>query len=346
MAEQYESLGEKTKLVDISLRYTAGDIEKAKAMASGQLQDITVIKAKFINGTKDESGLFLAFFNNIEDYISNITSATVTNGTLFEKIRIFEDWKSLYNQLKNISDEEESAELSEFNDRLMSLFIEQDIFPHVNEKDIDRITVLVSEALNAILGPPKIQCQVEIGATSSLALDLAGIEIETPGTAHDDTDSSLKVPVEAAVEDERVAKIENEADYVVEGKAIVAPVKGKYINDISVGEKIKVLLTGNDVISEKVLNALNAFDESGGRYPVTGRVKAKIPMDKSGYIVYTLVAKGILAKIIEEENVKILIDKPVEEGVEVAKVDNKLLFILAFVVGLIIVSGIILLSIL
>ena len=54
---------------------------------------------------------------------------------------------------------------------------------------------------------------------------------------------------------------------------------------------------------------LNAFDQEGGRLPVPGRLKAKIPLEKGGTMLYAVVAKGVLAKIFEEENVKILLDQ-------------------------------------
>jgi hypothetical protein len=346
MSEQFDSLGEKTKLVDISLRYTDGDIEKAKAMASGNYLDVSVIKAKFYNSDREESGLILAFFNSVNDYISNVSSVVNTNNSIFERVRIFDDWKSLFNNINAYRSGDDVAEYPGLNDFLMELFVTKDIFPYVAGKDINAISMIMTEGLKTSLESAKIQCQIDVGTTSSLAMDLAGVMIDVPGGAGDDIGASLKVPVEATIEDERISKIENEADYVVEGKVIVAPVKGKDITAVAVGEKIKILLTGDDVITQKVIAAMNASDESGGRYPINGRVKAKIPMEKSGYIIYALVAKGILAKIVEEENVKILVDRPIEETVTEKKGDNKLLFIMAIVVGLIITAGIILLTLL
>ncbi|MBN1531915.1 MAG: hypothetical protein JXA20_04575 [Spirochaetes bacterium] len=346
MSEQFDSLGEKTKLVDISLRYTDGDIEKAKAMASGTYLDSNVIKAKFYNSDSNESGLFLSFFNSVHDYISNVSSVINSDNSIFERVRIFDDWKSLYNNINAYRSGDDVVDYPNFNDALMDLFVSKDIFPYVSGKDISAASVIVTEGLKTIFGSSKIQCQIEIDTTSSLAMDIAGVMIDVPGGTGEDIGTAMKVPVETTIEDERISKIENEADYIVEGKVIVAPVKGKNINDIVVGEKIKVLLTGDDVITQKVIAAMNASDETGGRYPINGRVKAKIPMEKSGYIIYTLVAKGILAKIIEEENVKILVDKPIEEMVTEKKGDNKLLFIMAIVVGLIIIAGIVLLALL
>jgi hypothetical protein len=77
MPEQYDSFNEKTKLIETSLKYTNGDMEKAKAMASGQYLDVVVVKVKFYLPKAGKSGLFLAFFNIFDEYISYIDAAFV-----------------------------------------------------------------------------------------------------------------------------------------------------------------------------------------------------------------------------------------------------------------------------
>ena len=62
MTEQYDSLNEKTKLIDIALLYTGGDMDKAKAMVAGQLDDIIGIKGKFYLSRNGQSGMFFSFF--------------------------------------------------------------------------------------------------------------------------------------------------------------------------------------------------------------------------------------------------------------------------------------------
>jgi len=67
---------------------------------------------------------------------------------------------------------------------------------------------------------------------------------------------------------------------------------------------------------------------------------------EKGYTIYALVAKGVLVKIIEEENVKIQLDRPEEEVVDKGKEDSRLVFFISVLVGLILLTGIILFVIL
>ena len=96
MTEQFNSFGEKAKKIDMAMKYTNGDIDKAKAMVSGQYQDIIVVKCKFIVYNQDQSGIILGFFNTIEEYISNIDTIIFTSPDFFTKGRVFDDWKTLY----------------------------------------------------------------------------------------------------------------------------------------------------------------------------------------------------------------------------------------------------------
>jgi len=341
MTEQYDSLNEKAKLIDIALKYTGGDLEKAKAMVNGQYNDIVVVKGKFMSTEGERSGFFFAFFNVIDEYIASVDSRIVSNNSLFEKIRLFDDWKTLYTDLKAIVNNETSVDSSDFNSNLLDAFIGYDVFPDVEEKKLDDLSRTTTEIIRKLLSMGDAVCRVELEATTSVNMELAGVQADAPGKE----ESKEKETRVAEVEDERITKVEEEAKYIIPAKVIVSPVKGKYINDISVGEKIKVLLSGSDPVTAKVINVLNARNENGEVIPIKGRLKAKIPMDKSGYYLYALVAKGIMAKIIEEENVKILIDS--SQGNEKdgdASSENRTTILIAVLLGLMILAGIIIMN--
>jgi hypothetical protein len=340
MTEQYDSLGEKTKQVDLAMKYTRGDILKAKEMASGQYLDIMVLKGKFHVEGRGISGVFIAYFNYIQEYIANITCIMSSKSSLFEKTRIFDDWKSLSRDLKAIKESSDIVDSQNFTYYLMDSFIGYDVFPDVQERNLDDLTKTITEIISKSFNIASVKCQIELEPTSSLAMELAGVRIDLPGSEGQD----IK---EIVAEDDRIRLIESEAKYIIDGTAILSPVKGKNVSDLIAGDKIRVILTGKDMVSEKILKLLNAHDAEGGRLPITGRIKAKIPFEKGGYILYALVAKGVLAKIFEEENVKLMIDQPLDEFTgETSGIDNRLFYVIAIVVGLIILCGIILFQLL
>ena len=110
MTEQFNSLEEKAKRIDIALKYTDGNMERAKEMVSGHYFDIKVLKGKFITEADGSSGVFLGFFNIITEFIPSVTSSLSSNPRLFEQVRIFDDWTTLLKDMKKFSKSEESHE--------------------------------------------------------------------------------------------------------------------------------------------------------------------------------------------------------------------------------------------
>jgi hypothetical protein len=336
MTEQYDSLGEKTKQVDMAMKYTKGDILKAKEMASGQYLDIMVVKGKFLVESKGVSGVFLAFFNYIQEYIANVTCIMSSKSSLFGKTRVFDDWKSLSRDLQAFKESSDIVDSQNFTYYLIDSFVGYDVFPDVQERNLDDLTRTVIEIIGKSFNISTVKCQIELEPTSSLAMELAGVRIDIPGMEGQD----IK---EIVAEDERIRMIESEAKFIIDGTAVLSPVKGKNVTDLIVGDKIRVILTGKDMVSEKILKLLNAYDAEGARQPITGRIKGKVPFEKGGYILYALVAKGVLAKIFEEENVKLMIDQPQDDFTgKVSELDNRIFYVIAIVLGIVIVCGLIL----
>ncbi len=349
MSQQFESLNQKTKMIDVALKYTNGDMAKAKAMASGQYQDIVAIKGKFLFQESNKSGMFLSFFNVFDEFIAYINSSLSVNESIYKTVRIFDDWKSLFEDLVAYKEAPDNIDSSSFSDFLLDSFISHDVFPFVQDGNLDDLSRVVSESLKAFFKQDSVQSQIELETTNSLSLELGGISFDIPGSNEEPQEKETQEKIEVTEEDETINKIESEANYIVDGKIIVSPVKGKYINDITTGEKIMVLLTGRDPLTRKILTVLEGYSPEGEVKAIKGRLREKVPLEKGGYILYALVAKGVLAKIIEEENVKVQLE-PSEEKIKKTKGDeesgNKAVYLMAVLVGLIILGGIILLQML
>lgn len=341
MTEQKDTFNEKSRQVDRAMKYTRGDIIKAKEMVSGQYLDVMVVKGKFLVEKKGISGMFLAFFNYIHEYIPSVEAIISSKPALFEKTRIFDDWKALNKDLDAYKNSPDMMDSKNFTYFLIDSFIGYDVFPDVQENNLDSLTKTVTEIIGKSFNAASVKCQIDMETSSSLALDMAGITLEVPGAPEVQEERAL------TEEDRNIKSIEDEAKYIIEAKAILSPVKGKNATDLVPGDKIRVMLTGNDIVTTKILKLLSAFDPEGGRIPITGRLKARVPLEKGGFMLYAFVAKGALAKIFEEENVKIMIDSPQDEYAEEApRFDRWLMYVLALLLGLIVLSGIILMQLL
>jgi len=327
--KQYDSLSDQTQLINRALQYTNGNLEKAQQMVAGIFQDVAVIKGKF---KASKVGAFYVFLNIESNYIININAIVTTYTDIYNKIRIFDRWKQFYAMFGDIAAElgASGGESSKFANHLADAIEGYDIYEPVKTGNMQ----LVSELFEEIIGKyfsMNADCQIEIDKTTSLELENEDIPMELIDRQ---ADEEILTPDEM-----KMRQIESQVEYIIPGSVIVSPVKGKYINDIKQGEKISVMLIGKDPVSDRIARMFNAITSDGEYLPVSARIKEKFPLSSGGYAIYALVAKNVMVKIIEEENVKIDIEK-VEQKKEES--DENMLFIyIALLLGLLFISGLI-----
>jgi len=312
MAANQSNIGEKAKRIEISLKFTNGDMDKAKLMASGNMFDVIVVKGKFVAADQEKSGFFLAYFNVVGEYIAAIKTVVVSNTSIFTRIRIFDEWRSHYKNMLAYEKGEDIVDSVKFSNDLLGSFIKTDVFPDVQKQNLDYLSAAIPDMIKESFASSNVKCQVDLEQTSSLELVLMGIDIMLPASEDEQHEES---PEPAAAEGKSVpdspfgkklAEIESKAQFIVEGCCVLSPVKGKLIAEITPGERIYVMLPAKDSVTSRILDAYKARNSEGAPLPVVGRIMEKIPNELAkGFILYVMVAKGIYAKIVEEENMKI-----------------------------------------
>lgn len=307
---QFNSLGEKAKSLNIALKYTKGNMDKALQMVNGQLQDVIVTKGRFSVGNHT-FGIFIFFYNYEHRYIMNVNSLISKSKSIHDKISINDNWKYFYHKFKDFVNLEVPPKYNtvssyDFTNHLLNSLSGYDAYDYIIDKNLELATDAITEIISKLFNREEVFCQLEFEETNSLMIELSGIPVEDPPS------SEQPVSIAQSEEENLMKKIESEAAHIINGRVIVSPVKGKYINDITVGDRIKVLLNQNDEIAVKVATAQKAITPEGDLLPVKARIKAKIPQPTGGFVLYGVVAKNILTKIIEEENVKIEMDNPIQ----------------------------------
>ena len=309
MSNNQDAIKEKANRIDMALKFTGGDMDKAKQMANGSMLDIIVIKGKFIVEDQNRSGAFLAYFNCIDEYVSAIKSVIEANDTIFTKIRIFDSWSIIYKNILAYKNGKDALSSEKLDEDLLNYFVKLDVLPHVKEEDINTLTLILSDILQETFDSLNINCQIELEKTNSIELELAGIDIMAPTATPPPIDEPKITEIAYDPNSpmwKEITLIESQAQFIVNGSLIISPVRGKFISEMEQDEKIYVLLTDKDPISKKVVDTYKARDREGNPLPVVGKVISIIPNEiNKGYIIYVMIAKGIYAKIIEEENIRI-----------------------------------------
>ncbi len=328
--DQNQEYIDKMQFINSALEYTDGDMDKARLMAGGQFNDVHVLKMKFQITDADTYGVVIIFINTFKLYTANLEIYLLSNSELFNKVNVFDNWKIYYSVCKQIEASEDIIDPNDIQSHLFNSIEDYDLFTDVIEKDLERINDTLNDIIKKFYEISEIESQIEIEETNSLALKAKKVPILIPGKSEAESKDD-------DIDDDR-PYVEKEADYVIEGEAIVSPVKGKYIRDIKRGDVLRIQLVNKEGISKKVAVAYDAITDTGKFLPIKGRVKEKIPFEKGGFTIYCLVAKGILAKVVEEENIKVetIIQKSKEEEKKKANTVNLSIYIVLLLVLLVI----------
>jgi hypothetical protein len=329
-----DAFSEKTKLMNLALKYTDGDMERAKFMVSGQYNDVKIIKGKFNIKQSNIFGLLILFVNIPNRYIMHLDTFVQSNENTIAKASIFDSWKAFYTDIANfVKIEQDVIPSYEFAQHVVYSLDNSNIYSEIESDNLQNLTGIFVDLINKFYQNTYTDCKLNIDNTNSLTMELANISIEEPIKTTDKELEKLD-----GDHSEKIAAIESKADYVLNGRIIISPIKGKHISDIKVGEKIKILLTSSESINKQIAKSLKALSEDNEILPISMRITEKFPMEKKGYYIYGLIAKNVLVRIIEEEDVKIETDT-VQKILKSAKreksnSDNRTIIYIVLLIGL------------
>ncbi len=354
--QAFDALSDQNKKLDIALYYTRGDQDKARDMISGVFKDLYVIKVTF--STSSNFGAFLIFFSI--PYCMLVGSYSIVSGSYdVEEHKTSAGWKDFESGIEKMLKKGKTDYdlIRRLKDSMNQVFSVQ-LSPSQRSAELkrliegnDQITIsrLMSKFIEDKLGYQVVDISVEYESISSLDMELLSISSRkvTPEEIN-----RLKEEMKAR-EDSKI-KVETDEDkdlagkdvkLVLMGEIILAPIKGKEISTVAVGDKIKVNLDSYNPKAVSVAKAFKCYDEEEGRIlPVPAHVVSKDRLPDGGYKMTCLIAKGIYVKIIEEEeNIRIAVDysenKNADETVE-STPHRKILTILIYVIVVLIIIGI------
>jgi hypothetical protein len=333
---QQDAFSEKTKLLNIALKHTGGDMERAKFMVSGQYNDVKIIKVKFDIDEINIYGIVLIFINLPNRYIMHLDAILMSVDNIIARASIFDSWKTFYSDMINFAKKEDKIIVPSFNltNHLIESFKNYDIYTNLESDNLEDLTDIMTDILRKFYSIGRVNCQLNIDNSNSLTLELSKIPIEDTNKVTNNENAG-KVESEFAA---KIEEIESKANILLNARIIISPIKGKHISNVQIGEKIKVILTGNDQVNKEIAKKLNVLTEDNQILPINMRVTEKFPMEKKGYYIYGLIAKNVLVRVIEEEDIKIEIDaiqKPQKAAKDnIKKRDNRTILYIVLLTGL------------
>jgi len=313
--------------INAALRFTGGDMDKARMMAMGELNDLVAVKCRFAVENADTYGSFLLFARPAESFCVNGAAAQFPLRDPYDKILPRDPWKLFLSTLQKLA-EPAGGFINDLYQHIVTSLEGYDLYADIEKGDIPQISDMMEDIIRKFYNMANVICDIETEPCSSLNLYDAKIPVAQKGE---------KSAAEPAKPEDTRPQIEKDAEFVFDAKVIVSPVRGKYINDIQKGEVIKLLPLRNEGIARKVAELQKAVNAEGQITPLKGRLREMIPNEKAGSTIYCTVAKGILARIVEEENVKIEVDVPVS-GTADAGAGTSLPLYIALMVALVLIA--------
>lgn len=302
---------ELTRKFHIALFYTNGDEDRAVKMLDGGNQDLYVIKGRFSSST--QNGLFLIFFNSFNFQILS-TSEIMSPAFALRNVDPKLDWREFERQLVehiNKGDHDEVMRRT-MKDKIIAAFsitFMKEVTKAIQNNDDIVLNRMFQRLMKDSLGLQNVDMEATFQPDSSLAM-----EIESLSSKKIDVESLIKKKTQEAATEEkpsdglaRPVVGKDGIKLILKGGLILSPIKGKHISKLEVGDRVRVSLLESSPNAIKVAQAFNAYD--GKQFsPVNARMKLAYKTDK-GYEFYAVIAKGILAHIIEEEdNIKVAMD--------------------------------------
>ena len=325
-----------------ALAAVSGDEQKARSMVAGEYKDVRIIKGKYSVPGADIYSSFMIFASVETGAFLNISIIIYADADAYTSSDISLPWKKYYRVCERIAGSVQLSDSAEVLAHLRESLIGYDILSDMKNNDPDSAASTMADILEKFYSIKNIECSVfiDLGSTLELLEEKITIQKQSASASQDS----------AAVQDDTRPAIEKSAQFVIEAKAIISPLKGKQVHDLKKGDRILLFLANRDATSIKIAESLGAMDDKRNYLPMKGRVVDKVPVEKLGYYIYASIAKNVLAKITEEGNVQVEVDETANIGVatqeEQQKTDRNIIMYLALLIGLVALAGLLIYAIL
>jgi hypothetical protein len=330
--------------IQAALVYTQGDLGKAEKMAEGTYQDIKVIKGKYAVEGRGVFGNFMVFCNIEYSVFVNVSIIQYGVPAPYSEIDPKSGWKEYFRGCERVAGLVTLEDTSRLVPHISASLSGYDIFSDLSSGDELNATNTMTEIISKYMNNEPVNVELSFEPASSLLL----FEERIPMAEI----KSKAAQAAAAEQADTRPDIEKQYTFVVEAKAVVSPLKGKRVLDLTPGDQVILILVNRDGASIKIAEALGAFDEKRNYRPIKGRFIGKVPVEKIGFYLYCALAKNAVAKIPEEGNVQIELaeDIPRVTMEEVQKnkksVDRNLVLYIALLLGLVAIAGLIIFALL
>lgn len=318
MEEQKNKTASDSKDINyaIALYYTGGDEQCAREMLEGKYRDLYIIKASFQSSSL--SGALLLFYNikhlKLVDMCAYVTTSVMSHA--LDTVAVWWEFEKTLTRLIR-EGEQDHILVRTLRDGIFRCFTKSfiaDLNRFLENEDEISLNRLVQKVVQDALGLQRMEMKVVATNTTSLEMELKSITTRKIDPHNIET-QKLNAAGQARPLEETAARNVptigvDGVKLILKSSFILSPIKGKDITKLQVGDRVRINIIDKNSKAVAVAKAFNAFDEQSQKFlPVNARIRQIEKIEGKGIEAYALLAKGIFAHIIEEEeNIKVAMD--------------------------------------
>ncbi len=300
----------------IALYYTGGDEQCAREMLEGKYRDLYIIKASFQSSSL--AGAFLLFYNikhlKLVDVCVYVTSGVMS--PIPDSAALWWEFEKTVTRLIR-EGEQDHILVRTLRDGIIRSFTKSfiaDLNRFLENEDDISLNRLVQKVVQDALGLQRLEMKVMATNTTSLEMEQKSIttrKIDPQNLETQKLDAAGKArPLEESSKSNVPRVGVDGVKLILKSSFILSPIKGKDITKLQVGDRVRINIIDKNPKAVAVAKAFNAYDEQNQKFlPVNARIRQIEKTEGKGIEAYALLAKGIIAHIIEEEeNIKVAMD--------------------------------------
>lgn len=307
-------LGEQARKMDIALKYTNGDMEMAKQMVAGKINDIYIIKGKAEIGTN----LFGLFIINVFFRSSEIMAAYAVASTdpTMEKFKAFVPLSQFAKEMvrleQKLKDQSATKTLVDVLSRNLTGGTVKDIVRGCDKKNLNSVSNLFNVLIANAMKGKNVNVQLDIESSSSFNWEYSNLlegkvpELEVNPPVDPESGAGPATEEPGFMESPEVREFEKKYEKVIEASAVVSPVKGLSLQELQPGDQIKVILPTSTPEQRDFAIVRGGMEKDGKVKPIAGIFRKVLTLpENEGFLIYADLPGRILMRIFEESRVKI-----------------------------------------
>lgn len=252
--------------------------------------NILIVKGRFKSVSMNLYGLYLLIFNNakqldiyhviVSSYSDMYELEPHTSWEKYEEFIVDRKWKGNYNNSMTISIMEGIKKLTEDNKTVKLLF------DHTYNYDYDQMDIILFDLINRIIHDKNLIMETIIQEVSTGEFRKVKEDRSKPPEAPEKESGESEAP----------------STVILQVKPIVAPVKGKPIYELKIGDRIMVRFIPATAKENYYIDLYNLREEKGPR-PVPSTVVdiKSVPGKNNPIEILVEIIPGVYGKFLEDE---------------------------------------------